>query len=265
MPLRAILRATLKNVGILAVFGGFVFGAFATTGTTRFAFVFLAILAALAGTLFAYIYVPGFDPFARIPWRGSRTSPRIAITFDDGPNEPYTSQILDTLARHGAKATFFLLGRAVELHPEVTLRIVAEGHAIGSHTYSHAKLHTLAPREIAREIDRGEAALREAGVAGGGLFRAPHGLKSPFLPRILRSRGLRLIAWTDGVWDTDRPGADVIAARAVRKLRNGEILLLHDGRPGLDRGQTAAALDVILRACRERGLSCVTVPELLDA
>ena len=144
-------------------------------------------------------------------------------------------------------------------------RIEARGHAVGTHTYSHAKLHFLGPAAIADEVDRGEAALRTAGVKGQRIFRAPHGLKSPFLPRILRERGLRLMAWTDGVWDTDRPGAELIAARAIRKLRDGEILLLHDGQLGADRTQTVAALDLILRECSARGLACVTLPELLEA
>lgn len=257
------MRAAVKNVVLFTLFFGLVACAVRTEGGLRVAFIIAAIFAAALGALAAYVYIPGFDLFGRVPWRGRRGHDRVAITFDDGPNEPYTSAILDCLARHGAKGTFFLLGEAIERHPDVARRIEREGHAVGTHTYSHRKLHTLAPRAIADEVDRGEAALRSAGVRGHGLFRAPHGLKSPFLPRVLRKRGLRLMAWTDGVWDTDRPGADVIAQRAVSKLRDGEILLLHDGRPGLERSQTVEALDAILLACKTRGLACVTLPELL--
>jgi peptidoglycan/xylan/chitin deacetylase (PgdA/CDA1 family) len=265
MPPRAILRATLKVVVLLGLFFGLAVAAVLSEGTTRALLVGATVLAALLGILAAYVYIPGFDLLGRIPWRGRRGRGLVAITFDDGPNEPFTSQVLDALARHGARGTFFLLGQAVERHPETVRRLAREGHAVGTHTYHHLKLHCLSPRRIAQEIDLGQEALRAAGVESQGLFRSPHGLKSPFLPGILRRRGLRLIAWTDGVWDTDSPGAEVIAARALSKLRDGEILLLHDGKPGLDRSQTVEALEIILRACRERGLRCVTIPELVPA
>jgi peptidoglycan/xylan/chitin deacetylase (PgdA/CDA1 family) len=264
VPLRAMVRATLKVVVLLGLFVGLAFGAVFSEGTVRILLFGATVLAALLGILAAYIYIPGFDLVGRIPWRGKRGRGLVAITFDDGPNEPHTSRILETLARHGARATFFLLGQAVERYPETARRLAQEGHAVGTHTYHHEKLNVLSPRRIAREVDLGEQALRAAGVESHGLFRAPHGLKSPFLPGILRRRGLRLIAWTDGVWDTDCPGVTVIATRAIAKLRDGEILLLHDGKPGLDRSQTVEALELILRACRERGLRCVTVPELLS-
>lgn len=263
MPPRAILRATLKVVVLLGSFFGLGAAAVLSEGPAQALLVAATVLAALLGILAAYVYIPGFDLLARIPWRGRRGRGQVALTFDDGPNEPFTSQVLDTLARHDARATFFLLGQAVERHPEIARRIAREGHAVGTHTYHHLKLHALSPRRIAQEIDLGQEALRAAGVESQGLFRAPHGLKSPFLPGILRRRGLRLIAWTDGVWDTDRPGTEVIAARALAKPGDAEILLLHDGKPGLDRSQTVLALEVILRACRERGLRCVTVPELV--
>lgn len=263
MPLYAIARAALKTLVLLGAFTGLLVGAVLADGSARLVLSLATVLAAMLGILAAYVHIPGFDLLGRVPWRGPRGRRRVAITFDDGPNEPYTGQILDLLARHGARATFFVLGQAALRHPETVRRIVAEGHALGTHTHDHFKLHLLSPRRIAEQVDRGEAALRAIGVRGHGLFRAPHGLKSPFLPGILRRRGLRLIAWTDGVWDTDRPGAQVIARRALAKLRDGAILLLHDGKPGLDRAQTVQALEAILIACRERGLSCVTVPELL--
>jgi len=265
MPLRAIVRAALKSVVLLGLFFGLLFAAIYSTGATQLILVVATVVAAAIGILAAYIYIPGFDLLGRVPWRGRRGTGLVAITFDDGPNEPWTSQALDVLERHGAKGTFFLLGHAIEKHPEIARRIEAGGHAVGTHTYSHPKLHFLPRAVIADEIDRGEAALRAAGVRGHRLFRAPHGLKSIFLPSILRERGLKLCGWTDGVWDTDRPGADVIASRAAKYLESGEILLLHDGKPGLDRSQTVAALDLILEECRARGLRCVTLPELIEA
>ncbi|MCC6747505.1 MAG: polysaccharide deacetylase family protein [Deltaproteobacteria bacterium] len=212
-----------------------------------------------------FVYIPGFDPFFRVPWRGPRRGRRLAITFDDGPNGAFTEEVLELFRRHGGKATFFMVGQSVEREPELARRVLAEGHAVGSHTYSHQKLHRLSRAEMVSEVERGHACLEAAGINGSRLFRAPHGLKTFALVRHLTRRGIRLIGWTDGVYDTDCPSAEIIAARALKKLRPGEILLLHDGKQGHDRRPMVTALDTILAACRERRLEPVTVPELLDS
>jgi peptidoglycan/xylan/chitin deacetylase (PgdA/CDA1 family) len=264
MPLRAIIRSAVKTLVLLGLFAALLVATITSDGALQIAFSLLTILAAATGALAAYIYIPGFDFAGRFPWRGPRDRNAVAITFDDGPNGHDTGSILDTLARHGAKATFFLLGRSVDAHPDVARRIAAEGHAIGTHTQNHKKLHFASRAEIESEVKAGVETLKRHGIRNDRLFRAPHGLKSPFLPRVLRNNGLRAIAWTDGVWDTDQPGVDVIVARSVSRLRPGEILLLHDGGSGTDRSQTAAALEPILVYCRNRGLACVTIPELFD-
>jgi peptidoglycan/xylan/chitin deacetylase (PgdA/CDA1 family) len=210
----------------------------------------------------AFVYIPGFDPLFRIPWRGPRRGHRMAITFDDGPHGRVTGQVLDLFKRHGGKATFFLVGQSVEAEPEVVARIVEEGHAVGSHTYSHAKLHLLARPRMQDEVDRGHECLNALGISSN-LFRAPHGLKTFSMVRHLARRGLRLVAWTDGVYDTDCPSAEIIFRRALPKLRAGEILLLHDGKRGHERSPLLQALPRILNACKERKLELVTVPELL--
>jgi len=264
MPLHAILRATLKVSSIAAVLVGLLAGAWLAQGAMRWGFGALLGLGIVAAWTYAYMLVPGLWLLRPLPWRGPRGHNRIAITFDDGPSEPHTAAILDVLRAHEAKATFFLLGTSVAAHPEISKKIGAEGHAIGSHTLNHTKLHNVSPARTVAEIEGGERALREAGVASSGLFRAPHGFKSPWLRWLLHRRGMRLIAWTDGVWDTDRPGVDAIVARAEPHLVDGEILLLHDGPAGADRAQTARALDRILARCRDKGLRAVTIPELLD-
>jgi peptidoglycan/xylan/chitin deacetylase (PgdA/CDA1 family) len=226
--------------------------------------LFAALLGAGIAALVwaAFVYIPGFDPMFRIPWRGPRRGRRMAITFDDGPNGAATEEVLALFRRHGARATFFLVGSNVEAQPALARRIAAEGHAVGSHTYSHAKLHLLSRPLIAEEIDRGHRCLHDAGIASD-LFRAPHGLKSWAMTRHLRARGLRLVAWTDGIFDTDCPSGELLYRRALPKLRDGEILLLHDGKRGHDRRPMLDALARILDACHARGLELVTVPELL--
>lgn len=277
MPLHAWLQACAYGVLVALGLALPLLGALLLAGPLRllcalgFALLLLVALVAL------WIYVPrvtlrGLQRLPLVgprlapllgpcPYQGPRRSGRVAITFDDGPNGADTVAVLDALARHGARATFFCVGRAAAAQPELLRRMAAEGHEIGNHTHDHRKLTWLSAAAIARQIDDAQAAITACGVAAPRWFRAPHGFKAPALLPLLRARGLALVAWTHGVWDTDRPGAAAIARRAQGHLRSGEILLLHDG--GGDRSQTAAALEDLLRACAQRGLTAVTLSALL--
>ncbi|HET7752881.1 MAG TPA: lysylphosphatidylglycerol synthase domain-containing protein [Anaeromyxobacteraceae bacterium] len=196
---------------------------------------------------------------------GRRDSRQVALTFDDGPG-PDTPAVLDALDAAGVKATFFVLGRAAEERPELVRELARRGHLVALHGYSHKKLHVSGPGTVARELDEGRATIERAGVAPAPFFRAPHGWKGPILGRALKKRGLTLVGWTRGVWDTERPGTESIANRASEKIRGGEILLLHDGcgTPGIDprREQTAEALPEIVRRWRDAGYEFVTVDAL---
>jgi peptidoglycan/xylan/chitin deacetylase (PgdA/CDA1 family) len=258
--LRALARATL-HVGLVVL--PLLALASATQPLARLAGGALALAGVALLVRAAFIYWPGFDPLFRVPWHGPRRGRRMALTFDDGPNGAVTEQVLELLARHGAKATFFMIGENVERQPELARRVAREGHAVGSHTYSHRKLSQVPLSEAVREIDRGHEALVRAGVPDQRLFRAPHGLKTFATARHLRRRGLRLMAWTSGVYDTDCPRGDVIARRSRPWLRPGSILLLHDGKLDHDRRPLLAALPEILETARARGLELVTLPELL--
>jgi uncharacterized membrane protein YbhN (UPF0104 family) len=159
-----------------------------------------------------------------------------------------------------------VLGRAAEERPDLVREIARRGHEVALHGHSHARLVLAGPRRIAAEIDQGRDAVLRAGVEPAPLFRAPHGFKGPFLGPALRRRGLRLVAWTRGAWDTERPGPAAIADRAARDPRPGEIVLLHDGcgTAGMDprRDQTAAAVPQIVRRLRAAGFVLVTAGEL---
>jgi peptidoglycan/xylan/chitin deacetylase (PgdA/CDA1 family)/uncharacterized membrane protein YbhN (UPF0104 family) len=228
----------------------------------------LAALALAAGLGVLHVFWPRFDLGAGSVRRGPRGDRRVALTFDDGPSED-TPAVLDALAAAGARATFFVLGAAAERRPELVREIARRGHEVALHGHTHARLAVAGPSRIAGELDRGRAAVRAAGVEPAPWFRAPHGWKGPFLGPALRSRGLRLVAWTRGVWDTERPGAEAIAERASRRPSPGEILLLHDGcaTPGIDprRDQTAAAIPEIVRRWRAAGYETATVGELAAA
>lgn len=188
---------------------------------------------------------------------------RIALTFDDGPNADATPRILDALADAGAPAAFFLLGRHVERFPELARRVAAEGHDLGNHGYHHRKLHDRGPAYVRRDLQMGTTAIADATGSRPRFFRAPHGFRSPWVSAIAGSLGQRTIGWTLGVWDSDRPGADAIAARSITGCTPGSIVLLHDGDgydPNGDRTQTAAALPRIISGLRDAGYELVRLP-----
>ena len=241
--------------------------ALAAAGLARRNRAAAATLAAAGVALGAAAFMPRSPALGRTLARGPRDAPRIALTFDDGPG-PSTAQMLDALAREDARATFFVLGRQVERHPELVRRMAEEGHQVASHGYDHGILIFRGPAHVADQLVRTEEAVARA--AGDGvmtrLFRAPHGFRGPATAIGARRAGYRVAAWTRGVFDTAEPGAAAIARRAARALEPGTILLLHDAdgwAPERPRQQTADALPEICRAARERGLGLVTVDELV--
>lgn len=196
-------------------------------------------------------------PYVRAAGRRTRA---VALTFDDGPG-PYTGRILDTLRRHGAQATFFTLGmeagrRRLELH-----RAIADGHAIGNHSWGHADL-TAGTAERARlQILDANAALVAGGAPRPRLFRPPYGAYDRRLLRIARGLGMLTVLWSVDAGDYKARSARKLAAAVLADTRPGSIVLLHDG--GGNRTVTARAVPLIVRGLRRRGLRMVTVPRLL--
>jgi peptidoglycan/xylan/chitin deacetylase (PgdA/CDA1 family) len=202
--------------------------------------------------------------FGRPITRVRTTARSVALTFDDGPNPDATPMILDALATRGVRATFFVLGRHAEQWPELVKRVADEGHAIGNHGYFHRKLHFKSPRYVRSDLTLGTQAIERASGYRPRLFRAPHGFRSPWVTSIAHSLGQRTVGWSFGVWDSDRPGADVIAERTLTRTEPGSILLLHDGDgydPHGDRVQTAQAVPVIVDRLLAEGYRF----DLLDA
>ena len=202
--------------------------------------------------------------FGRPITRLRSTSPTVALTFDDGPNPDATPVILDALEARGIRATFFILGRHAEQWPELVKRVADAGHAIGNHGYFHQKLHFKSPGYVRSDLTLGTQAIERASGYHPRFFRAPHGFRSPWVTSIARSLGQRTVGWSFGVWDSDRPGADVIVDRILAKTEPGSILLLHDGDgydPHGDRMQTAQAVPVIVDRLLAEGYRF----DLLDA
>ena len=204
--------------------------------------------------------------WGRVVTRGRARTPGVALTFDDGPTEPFTSQILDVLRGFDARATFFVLGARAVATPAVLKRALAEGHELANHTWDHQPLPLKSAGAIRGTIRRTSDAIEAATGVRPRFFRAPFGWRNPWVNSAARAEGCEAIAWSLGVHDTDRPGAAIIIARSIAGLRDGSILLLHDGRsfdPNPDASQVVAALPSILREARRCGLRTLTMSELL--
>jgi peptidoglycan/xylan/chitin deacetylase (PgdA/CDA1 family) len=197
----------------------------------------------------------------------------LALTYDDGPNPRWTPELLDLLEKHGVKATFFVVGKYVEQHPELVRRTRAEGHALGNHTYSHTSILRLAEDRIAAELERCAEAVERAGCAfsevpEGKLCRPPYGRKRPAGLRAVRSCGYVPVLWSVTCWDWGkRATADTIERHAAKQTRGGDVILLHDGDGDhgldVDRRGSLAATEWIIERYGSEGFEFVTIPELV--
>jgi peptidoglycan/xylan/chitin deacetylase (PgdA/CDA1 family) len=185
----------------------------------------------------------------------------IALTFDDGPDPIYTPQVLNALARYNVQATFFVLGRCVDEHPELVRQIIAAGHTVGSHSYSHPIMRWMLPWDIAAELQWSDEAIYRATGAHTRLLRHPGGMQGVFLPFTARGSGWQVVTWDIDPRDYTQPGADEIVRRVLGAARPGAIVLLHDGSPGGDenRQQTVDALPAIIEGLRALGYNLVRV------
>ncbi len=268
MPLKIILLiVSLWGAGF-SIAGYLLYQLFRSGHFLRYGVALLS-LAALAFGL-SYIYLPCFPyqtstVMCHIP--KNQKSHQIALTFDDGPQSPYTEEILDILKKENIPATFFILGKYAEKNPNLVKRIVTEGHAIGNHGWSHIPLAFKNREFIQTEIESWEKVMSPWGEQPYKIFRASHGWKNPWLVSILHQKGYQLIGWNVGVWDSDKPGKDVLLERLNANLDEGSIILLHDGdgdHEGADRSQTVAILPELIRECRSRGYTFVTIPEMMN-
>ena len=198
---------------------------------------------------------------------GPRHGACVALSFDDGPDPEVTPGVLDALAAHGARATFFTIGRSLSAQPLLAQRIVRDGHELGNHSWAHSRLQNFyRRRRQLTEIDRGAQAIR-AVVPGDGppLYRPPMGLQSPVMAAVARRLGLTVVAWSLHSHDTRGHDAAWIARRVLDRVKAGDIVLMHDGhdRPGSHRPACARALPLILDGLQRKGLRSVTVSELI--
>jgi peptidoglycan/xylan/chitin deacetylase (PgdA/CDA1 family) len=210
----------------------------------------------------------GYSALAHHFSTGCTSGHEIALTFDDGPNPPYTQQVLDILSAYNARATFFVEGAAAEAHPELVRREMELGMAIGSHSYGHAKdLAQMGPDDFHRDLKRVETVIGPMLCSRLALYRAPYGKTSAVILEELRRAGYVSIGWDidSRDWDSSTT-TEQIVNNVLSKAHPGGIILLHDGGLGEgnpNRTATVEALPLILDGLRERGLEPVTVPEII--
>lgn len=194
-------------------------------------------------------------------------SRRLALTFDDGPNDPHTLRLLEVLARREVLATFFMLGSYVRQRPEIARAVAAAGHVIGNHTTTHPNLIFRREREIRAELESCERAFDEAGVAHAHLFRPPHGGRTPAVLRTARRMGLEPVMWGVSGWDWNPYPPEKIAKLVSKQVLGGDVILLHDGSHkqfGADRSATVRATELMLERFLGEGFEFVTVPEMMN-
>ena len=195
-----------------------------------------------------------------------RGTKQLALTYDDGPNDPHTFRLLEVLSKHNVHATFFLIGRYAKQRPEIAREIIKAGHVIGNHTFTHPLLTFKSNAEIRQELTDCRAALQDAVGKHSHLFRPPFGGRRPAVLRIARELGLQPVMWNVTGYDWNTPPAAVIERKVTRQIRGGDVILLHDGghrQIGADRSQTVIATDHLITKYKSEGYEFATIPQML--
>jgi peptidoglycan/xylan/chitin deacetylase (PgdA/CDA1 family) len=204
---------------------------------------------------------------AHPPTSGSNLQKIVVLTFDDGPSARYTPQILDILKQNGVHATFFVIGRNVAKYPGLVKREVAEGHAVGNHTWSHPLFTPLeSQRQLFNELAKADSAIYNAAGVHVSLFRPPHGWASPWMVKSVEGMGYDVINWTVDPKDWKHPKANIIIKRVEHSLGESAIVLLHDGlelKNDPVQENTVQALREIIADFKAKGYQFVTVTQLI--
>jgi peptidoglycan-N-acetylglucosamine deacetylase len=184
----------------------------------------------------------------------------VALTFDDGPYLQWTEQILDILKKEKIKATFFVIGNNLKAYPQIAKKVVAEGHAIGNHTWHHW-YHKMSPEVAAKEIENTTKLIYDVTGVKTSLFRPPGGFLNNGVANYAKQKKYLVAMWAADSKDYSRPGVDKMVNNVMKEVRNGGMILMHDG--GGDRSQTVKAVPILISKLKKQGYKFVTVGELL--
>jgi peptidoglycan/xylan/chitin deacetylase (PgdA/CDA1 family)/glycosyltransferase involved in cell wall biosynthesis len=237
--------------------------------------VILIIMALVMFVVAGGYFLPSAPFFGKVYASAKSTDKTIALTFDDGPNEPYTSEILGILKSHHINATFFVIGENAQLYPDVVNEIISDGNVIGNHSYSHTANHALTSFGV-KDMDKAEDILYDITGVKPHMYRPPNGKKSPWEIDGVKDEGLIEVTWDVSANDQHRvayfgkPIAESYTGAIVKAAKSGAIIQLHDGYGLLhdsaksDESLTVQALPLIIEQLQAEGYQFVTVPELLN-
>ncbi|GAC1656007.1 MAG: polysaccharide deacetylase family protein [Vulcanimicrobiaceae bacterium] len=236
----------------------------------------IAALVAIAIGAYRLFEDPTNQMFGTTVVSGPSDQRVVALTYDDGPNPPYTDRILDVLKDEGVHATFFLVGRAVAQYPQTVRRMATDGNAIGNHTWDHAHLVVLTRGAMRSELLRTDAAIYRVTAQHPKIMRPPFGARDWRVVDEMRRLGYAVIMWSVPLpKDWEYPSAQTIARRVLAAARDGSIIALHDGNRGLlckarrlsahvcDRSQDIEATRLIIESLKSQGYRFVTIPQLI--
>jgi peptidoglycan-N-acetylglucosamine deacetylase len=195
--------------------------------------------------------------------RSASKRAEVALTFDDGPDDHFTLQVLDKLSVAGIKATFFIVGRNAEQQSKVLRQIVKEGHIIANHSYSHDSYIRFSPQKIHNDLCHTDKVIMQITGIKTGLFRPPYGyLNSSGAQAIIRE-GFQIVLWDVDSQDWKGIKKKQILKNILNKVHKGSIILCHCANPQIDLSGTVKAIPEMVRIIKERGLEFVTIPDLL--
>jgi len=232
------------------------------------------LLVAVAFVGYEILESPANQTFGRTLVHGPQNQKIVALTYDDGPNPPYTDRILDVLDAEHVHATFFLVGRAVAAYPQTVRREVASGNALGNHSWDHRLLIVMTPGAVRRSLERTDDAIFASTGTHTHIMRPPFGSRDWLVLGEARHLGYTPVMWSVPLAkDWEDPPATVIANRILPYVANGSIIVLHDGNRGIlcsaanapicDRSSDIEATKIIVQTLKSRGYRFVTIPELL--
>ena len=251
-----------------ATLGGIVFAAFSVMTAPPPLWAALVAAGLYVGIVLAGVFVLRLRMFADAIVRGPEDARGVVLTFDDGPDPVHTRKVLDILDEHEAKATFFVIGRKVDKHPDVVKEILARGHEVGVHGWAHDRLFALrGPRRVRRDLERAIQSLEKVTKQRPTLFRPPVGHTSPTIARIAEQLELTVVGWSAAGYD-GLAGAEPkkVVARIARHLDDRDIVLLHDAAERDDHEPTASrTLPGILDAMKDKNLRIARLGDWLAA
>lgn len=202
-------------------------------------------------------------PKSEVVWNVSTDQKLVALTFDDGPNPVYTPQILDILQQYDAKATFFVLGKRVQMFPKIAIREVNDGHEIANHTFDHHYLIDVSAEKLKEEVEQTQEIIFDITEQLPHLFRPPGGYYNKTLIDLAKEDRFTVVMWSwyQDTKDWKKPGVHNIVNTVLNNVHNGDIILFHDLEG--DCSQTVEALKIILPELKNQGYQFVTVSDLI--